>query len=1069
MSIPERQSVLAADLPGLDAADAGSMAAHEPVERLAWRLQRQTAMLSMLARLQEGFLVGGPAHSTFEAMLGHLLVLSESEYGFISEVLTDDKGLPFLRMHGLSNVAWSKESNAVHERVSAGGFEFHNLDTLFGSVVRSGAPVISNAPGTDPRRGGLPPGHPPLPAFLGLPLFHGGELVGMVGLANAAKGYEQSLIDELEPMLVICAGMVMALRIEKERNDAQQALRDSEQHFRTLANASSALICACAADMSCDYFNDSWLRFTGRSLEQELGSGWREGVHPDDRQRCKDVFATAFATQQGFTLEYRLRNATGSYCWLLHEGSPRFDSEGRFIGYICYSTHICARKRVEVALEALAARFATLSGNAFFEAVSRHLVEALDLDLAFVGELVPNKALLKVRAGWAEGKALPAFEYALNTAPCSGFDSREMCLLADSASRLFPHDRLLSEWGAETYCAVPLLAKDGSGLGMMIAIKRERVHDCAALRVLMDVFDDRVSAELERERAEEGRRLAASVFTHANEGIVITDAHGVVLDVNAAFCRITAYAREEVIGRNLRLLSSDQHDAVFYASMWHALSTEAQWQGEIWSRRRLGEEFAAWLTVSALRDERGQIEQFVGLFSDITAQKTHKMQLEYIAHYDALTGLPNRVLLHDRLGQGMAQARRRGGHLAVAYIDLDGFKDVNDGHGHDMGDRLLVELALRMKAGLREGDSVSRLGGDEFVAVLGDLDGEPRAVQLVQRLLATLAMPVRCGAEMLQVSASIGLTLYPQLEDVDADQLLRQADLAMYQAKLTGKNRFHLFDIAYDRQLRGQHRSLARIGRALSAQEFELHYQPKVNMRSGVVVGAEALIRWQHPSDGLIGPALFLPVIERHALAIELGEWVIDTALCQIEAWQRAGLHVPISVNIGAHHLQSLIFMDRLRDLLAAHPEVSPSMLELEVLETSALENTRHVARIVESCAELGVSFALDDFGTGYCSLAYLKRLPHAQLKIDQLFVRDMLIDPEDRAILEAIVGLAKAFSRGVVAEGVESAEQGSALLALGCEVAQGFGIARPMPAEHVPLWLSRWQPPAAWSGAGAA
>jgi len=242
-----------------------------------------------------------------------------------------------------------------------------------------------------------------------------------------------------------------------------------------------------------------------------------------------------------------------------------------------------------------------------------------------------------------------------------------------------------------------------------------------------------------------------------------------------------------------------------------------------------------------------------------------------------------------------------------------------------------------------------------------------------------------------------------------------------------------------------------------------------VNIRSGLVVGVEALIRWQHPRDGLVGPGVFLPVIEHHALAIELGEWVIDTALCQIEAWQRAGLALAVSVNIGAHHLQSQIFMDRLRGLLAAHPEVPPSMLELEVLETSALENIAHVARIVESCAELGVSFALDDFGTGYCSLAYLKRLPHAQLKIDQLFVRDMLIDPEDRAILEAIVGLAKAFRRAVVAEGVETAEQGLALLALGCEVAQGFGIARPMPAEHVPLWLSSWQPPAAWAGAAPA
>jgi diguanylate cyclase (GGDEF)-like protein/PAS domain S-box-containing protein len=511
---------------------------------------------------------------------------------------------------------------------------------------------------------------------------------------------------------------------------------------------------------------------------------------------------------------------------LLHEGSPRFDSEGRFIGYICYSTHICARKRVEVALEALAARFATLSGNAFFEAVSRHLVEALDLDLAFVGELVPNKALLKVRAGWAEGKALPAFEYALNTAPCSGFDSREMCLLADSASRLFPHDRLLSEWGAETYCAVPLLAKDGSGLGMMIAIKRERVLDCAALRVLMDVFDDRVSAELERERAEEGRRLAASVFTHANEGIVITDAHGVVLDVNAAFCRITAYAREAVIGRNLRLLSSEQHDAAFYAAMWRALRAEGQWQGEIWSRRYSGEEFAAWLTVSALRDEDGQIEQFVGLFSDITAQKAHKMQLEYIAHYDALTGLPNRVLLSDRMQRGMAQARRRGGQLALAYIDLDGFKAINDTLATRPATSCCGRRA-RMKAALREGDSISRLGGDEFVALLLDLPDTEACAVLVRRLLGAVSQAVSLAGQEVKVSASIGLTLYPQPEEVDADQLLRQADLAMYQAKLAGKNRYHLFDTAHDRSQRGRHQTLAAIRGALRAGEFRSCTSPR--------------------------------------------------------------------------------------------------------------------------------------------------------------------------------------------------------------------------------------------------
>jgi len=1033
------------------------------IPRLTWRLQRQAAMLAMLAKLQEGFLAGGPARSTFEAMLGHLLVLSGSEYGFIGEVLHDAAGTPFLRMHGLTNIAWSEETHETYERMSAGRFEFHRLDNLFGAVVHTGGPVIANSPADDPRSGGLPPGHPPLRAFLGLPFFHGGALIGTVGLANTPDGYDEELVDELEPMLTICASMVMALRIEKERDEAQQALRDSEQHFRTLANSSAALIWTAGTDMGCDYFNEPWLRFTGRTLKEETGKGWFEGVHPDDRRRCLDTYVGAFERRQRFAMEYRLQHADGSYRWLLDEGNPRYDSDGRFIGYIGYCTDISARKRVEMALEALAARYAVLSGSAFFEAVSRHLVDALELDAAFVGQLVAGGKLLKVRAGWAAGKPMASFEYSLAASPCGEVVGRSTLIHAEDACRLFPHDPLLAEWKAEAYCAVPLFARDGERLGMMVCIKRQRLHDCGALQVLMDVFDDRVSAELERERAEEGRRLAASVFTHANEGIMITDAGGTILDVNAAFSRITGYSREQVIGRNPRILSSGRHDEVFYAAMWQSLRNEGQWQGELWNRRYLGEEFVEWLTVSAVRDDRGQIQQFVGLFSDITAQKAHETQLEYIAHYDALTGLPNRVLLHDRLGLGMAQARRRGGHLAVAYIDLDGFKAVNDAHGHEAGDCLLVELALRMKTGLREGDSVSRLGGDEFVAVLGDLDDEHRAVQLVQRLLAVLAMPVAAGALELQVSASIGLTLYPQIEEVDADQLLRQADLAMYQAKLAGKNRFHLFDTAQDRTLRGQHRSLARIADALARQEFVLYYQPKVNMHTGALVGAEALIRWQHPRDGLVSPGVFLPVIENHALAIGIGEWVIATALRQIQAWQREGLHIPVSVNIGAHHLQTAGFMDRLRDLLAANPEVSPAMLELEVLETSALENMAHVARIVESCAELGVSFALDDFGTGYSSLAYLKRLPRALLKIDQLFVRDMLSDPEDRAILEAVLGLARAFRRGVVAEGVETAAQGVALLALGCEIAQGFFIARPMPAEHLPHWLARWQPPDSW------
>jgi len=454
----------------------------------------------------------------------------------------------------------------------------------------------------------------------------------------------------------------------------------------------------------------------------------------------------------------------------------------------------------------------------------------------------------------------------------------------------------------------------------------------------------------------------------------------------------------------------------------------------------------------------------VALFSDITSHKEHQKQLEHIAHYDALTSLPNRVLLADRLHQGMVQAQRRGQLLAVAYLDLDGFKAINDNHGHEAGDQLLIALAVRMKQALREGDTLARLGGDEFVAVLTDLPDTEACVPMLTRLLAAAAQPVHIDELMLQVSASLGISFYPQTEDVDADQLLRQADQAMYQAKLAGKNRYHVFDAEQDSSIRFHHESQEHIRRALHAREFLLYYQPKVNMRTGKVIGAEALIRWQHPERGLLSPAMFLPVIEDHPMTVEIGEWVIDTALTQMELWREAGLDIPVSVNIGARQLQQSNFVDRLRDLLAAHPDVRPGDLELEVLETSALEDLAKVSKLIETCREIGIGFALDDFGTGYSSLTYLKRLPVKLLKIDQSFVRDMLDDPDDLAILEGVIGLATAFRREVIAEGVETVEHGEMLLQLGCERAQGYGIARPMPADELPGWAAAWSTSPSWN-----
>ena len=641
-------------------------------------------------------------------------------------------------------------------------------------------------------------------------------------------------------------------------------------------------------------------------------------------------------------------------------------------------------------------------------------------------------------------------------------------VIAEDQTSWYRLHKLLREADAPQTCELRLRpASTGTGDGSPGAVSAALwgqlavtvVHDDTGARLLHMAVSD-IS---ERKRAEAKIHLAASVFGHAREGIFITDNQGIIIDVNDAYARITGYAREEAIGKSPRILNSGRHDHNFYAAMWSALIEQGHWSGEIWNRRKNGEVFAELQTISAVRDAQGKTQQYVALFSDISAIKAHQGQLEHIAHFDALTDLPNRLLLADRLQQAMSQATRRQQHLAVAYLDLDGFKSVNDHHGHDVGDSLLIALSHAMKASLREGDTLARIGGDEFVAVLIDLESTAGSVPMLSRLLNAAATPVHLGNLVLQSSASVGVTFYPQPQPVEADQLLRQADQAMYQAKLAGKNRYHVFDAALDSSIRGHHESLERIRTALEQHEFVLHYQPKVNMHSGKVIGAEALIRWQHPEKGLLAPATFLPVIEDDPLALDVGEWVIDAALTQIAAWHTAGLDLPVSVNIGARQLQQDNFVEHLQTILARHPQVNPTKLELEVLETSALEDITRVSRVIEDCAKIGVKFALDDFGTGYSSLTYLKRLQVALLKIDQSFVRDMLEDRDDLAILQGVIGLAAAFKREVIAEGVETVAHGTALVQLGCKLAQGYGIARPMPAEQMPAWVATWQPDAAW------
>lgn len=571
-----------------------------------------------------------------------------------------------------------------------------------------------------------------------------------------------------------------------------------------------------------------------------------------------------------------------------------------------------------------------------------------------------------------------------------------------------------------------------------------------------------LSADVTARRLTENRvKLLAAVFENAREGITLANSDGTIVDVNPRFCEITGYTRDEVIGKNPRILSSGRHDAAFYAAMWHALKSVGHWQGEIWNRKKSGEIYPELLSISVLQGTEASSSYYLAVFTDISDLKAQQAHLEHLAHFDALTHLPNRVLLADRLQIAMSQVRRNQQILAVCYLDLDGFKPINDHHGHQFGDRLLIEVGQRLTQSLRGGDSVARIGGDEFVLLLNDLESTGECDAIISRLLRTIAEPIVIDGERANVSASMGVTLFPE-DDADADTLLRHADQALYMAKEGGRNRFHLFDTSHDYELRVRREGLARFNAAMAANQLRLYYQPKVDMRRGRVIGAEALIRWQDPDLGLIMPAQFLSFIERNPSDIALGEWVIQEALRQIIEWRKAGLDLVVSVNISAHHLAQANFVSRLKLFLGTCP-VPAHCLEIEILETAALEDIGHITSLMAECHALGVDFALDDFGTGYSSLTYFKRLPATTLKIDQSFVRDMLHDSDDLAIVEGIVGLSRAFHRIVIAEGVETIEHGVRLLQIGCDLAQGYGIARPMPAEEFPGWLANWRAEGAW------
>ncbi|MDO8412312.1 MAG: EAL domain-containing protein, partial [Gallionellaceae bacterium] len=556
-----------------------------------------------------------------------------------------------------------------------------------------------------------------------------------------------------------------------------------------------------------------------------------------------------------------------------------------------------------------------------------------------------------------------------------------------------------------------------------------------------------------RKLTEENLRLAANVFEGSGEAILITDAEERIMSVNQAFIRMTGYVLDEIKGKNPRILSSGKHNAEFYRVMWEAIHSQGFWQGEILDRDKSGRIYPKWMSISAIKDEHGALTHYISIAADISERKTAEQNIQSLAYYDVLTALPNRTLLHDRLGQLIAASHRDKHQFALLFLDLDRFKYVNDSMGHGMGDKLLRVVAHHLQQCVREGDTVSRIGGDEFIVLLRETDADG-AARVATKILAALAIPCDVGEVQIATHASIGISIYPDNAG-DADTLVKHADLAMYRVKEEGRSNYQFFTPEMNFHADKLFSMEKDLRLALERKEFSLYYQPQMNLRYGRVCGAEALIRWHHPQKGLIEPAEFISVAEETGQIEPIGEWVLRTACAQLAEWRKQGMVVfPISVNLSIRQLRQPGLAQLVADILE-EMGLGPHDLELEITEGIMMGETQTAMDFLTRMHALGVHLSIDDFGTGYSSLSYLKKMPIDRLKIDQSFVRDITTDENDAAIVRSVISLGHQLNLQVVAEGVETLEQVNFLRVRGCDEIQGHYFSHPLPVNEFAIFIN--------------
>ncbi|MBK1703985.1 EAL domain-containing protein [Halochromatium glycolicum] len=756
----------------------------------------------------------------------------------------------------------------------------------------------------------------------------------------------------------------------------------------------------------------------------ELSRGF---AHPDDAERVAAALRQAFDDQgEGYELEYRIRRADdGSTRWVRTRTEVVRDDGGRTLQVrgtvVDITSEVEAKSRLEESER---------HHRALFESAAEGM---LVLQASRITAI--NTAALKM-LGYEQPEALLGKrpdEISPPMQPGGRSSSREVERLIGGAT----NDTTAG--GTQRFDWVHLHA-DGSAVPVEVTLVPVAIEGNPGYFVH---WHDRTLEAKARQREIQ----ASTVFENTAEAIMVTDAEQRILAVNSAFTQITGFEEPEVSGRSPRMLASGHHDAAFFKRMNLTMERTGSWSGEIWNRRKNGEVYPARMTISRVTDDADELSNYVGLFSDISEAKRSEEELYRLAHSDSLTGLANRALLRARLEQSLLRAKRDHHALALLFMDLDLFKNVNDSLGHSVGDELLIEVAQVITSQVRAGDTVARIGGDEFVILMDDLsDGAEAVAHLAQRLCQRVSQPLQVAERELQLTVSIGISLFP--DDGDCmDTLLSNADLAMYRAKDQGRNTYHFFETEMtERAVQRLHLETALRG-AIARNELELVYQPQFRLANGDLCGVESLLRWTHPELGTISPAKFIPVAEEIGMISELGRWVLTEACNQLTRWDAEGFRVPsLSVNVSVHQVERIDLIDEIKGIIAA-TDVDPDRLELEVTESVFMRNVERVVENLNALRDLGIRLAVDDFGSGFSSLGYLKQLPISRLKIDKTFVDGVDTDANDSAIARAVIVLGRALGLEVIAEGVETQAQASFLENEGCDAVQGYLFARPMAA----------------------